>query len=170
MIKWAIWVLYSLGLLAGTTMILHHRSNPPVVLVTSRALPANWLLQPGDLVADVGNARFTRRAISKGQPLTLADLAGLPSVAPAAGYLTVVLSVEARFVRSGDINAGLPARLCAGANRLTDDVTVQTVICGQEETQCVAFVQIPEKTGGGLAEKLAGNVMTAVQPKNSDCR
>jgi hypothetical protein len=167
MTKWVLWVFYGIVLFVGAAVIDHRYEVPPPSLVATRNLPPNWLLQSQDIVPADSRLRYTNKAISAGQPITVTDTSELPKLTSKPGYFLAAIPVDAKFVVSGQINAGRYARICSATETLTDDAVVQAVICLPEEAQCVSVNQLSTSTAAAISTKLGEKSIPTLQPKDS---
>ena len=154
MIKWLLFALYGVILLAGTHAIL--KRNLPgkaPVLHAVKDLPANWLIQASDVDLPVPAGLYTLQELSKSAALTAENTRGLPVIRQQPGRFVVGVPVDPDFVRSGVMNAGRSAIFCKADALVAEKLTVAAVLCDPGGTQCVAFADLSAEQLQGLPGK-----------------
>ena len=107
-----IFIAYSIALFIGVALIFSRQPGLPLTFTAERELPANWLLQPGDLALRPGDHPwYLKHTAKKDQKIGLGDLSTFPIIAQRQGKLPVAFSVGSAMVKSSAINAGVSAEL-----------------------------------------------------------
>jgi hypothetical protein len=93
-LRWGIFIAYSIALFIGVALIFSRRPGLPLTFTAERELPANWLLQPGDLALRPGDHPwYLKHTAKKDQKIGLGDLSTFPIIAERPGKLPVAFSV-----------------------------------------------------------------------------
>jgi hypothetical protein len=93
-LRWGIFIAYSIALFIGVALIFSRRPGLPLTFTAERELPANWLLQPGDLALRPGDHPwYLKNTAKKDQKIGLGDLSTFPIIAERPGKLPVAFSV-----------------------------------------------------------------------------
>lgn len=153
-VRWVAFIAYAVLLLIGSGFISMRQSNT-VGFRAARDLSAGGLVQAGDL-----SPRYLRHKAHQGDPIEPADLAFLPVLSQTAGKLIIAISMPARLVGSGTVNAGKSVRICQGGKAVLDSAVVQTLVCAPPGDECIALIDLPADKAAAVAGAFQGAAVT----------
>jgi hypothetical protein len=170
-LRWSFFIAYGVVLLLGNALIVSHERGRPVSFTVERKLPANWLLQSGDLAVLPGDHPwYLKHEAPKDQKMELGDLSTVPTITEKPGKLSVAFSVGSAMVKSGAINATTAVRVCQGPKALIESAEVQAVLCPASDAPCVAFADIPADKATALAGISQESTPVSLQVMSSQCQ
>jgi hypothetical protein len=168
MTKWIL-IVYCAVLFVGSALILRRYPVYPMGFVATGDLPANRLLQPGDIAPAVASGQYTRKPIGKGQPVRTDDTSAMPEIVPQPGKLPLALPVRQALVLSGTINAGAMVHLCKREKELIDKLDVRAVLCAGPDALCIAVLELPAEKAVTLAATFGTADPVTAQPSGRKC-
>ncbi len=170
-LRWGIFIAYSIALFIGVALIFSRQPGLPLTFTAERELPANWLLQPGDLALRPGDHPwYLKHTAKKDQKIGLGDLSTFPIIAQRQGKLPVAFSVGSAMVKSSAINAGVSVRVCQGTKVLAESVEVQAVLCPATDEPCVALADVPADKASALTGVSQTSTPATLQVVSSQCQ
>jgi hypothetical protein len=181
-LRWGFFIAYGFALFVGVALILifsrqpapgskDERESPAVSFTAERELPANRLLQPGDLAAlPGGRPRYLKHMAKKDEKIEIGDLSTIPTITVKPGKLPVAFSVESAMVTSGAINAGISVHVCRGPKALVESGEVQAVLCPATDEPCIALTDIPADKASALAEASQASMPATLKVMGSQCQ
>ena len=147
--KITIFILYVLLIGGGVAFIVMRQ--PQAKLVATQQLPANHLVQAGDLSLRSDGRQYIARSLDAGEDVDLSEIRSTPEYEPKKGVVPFSLPAERDQLASGEIDVGKTMLVCPTKLQ----VEVRAVFCGSAGA-CMAIVDIAE----GDAEKLKASVIS----------
>jgi hypothetical protein len=146
----------------------------------AQALPANHLLQPGDLIlqADARSellvGRYLASAKARGATIGASDVNVVPTLEPRQGGLQLLVGVDRTLVTTGTVNAGTTVHLCidkkAVPETLVPRLTVSALLCpGAASAPCLAVASLPAAAAASAAAALSAASAAAARPIAATC-
>jgi hypothetical protein len=117
-----------------------------VKLVAARELPANHLLQPGDLSLYTDGTQYVTRQFGVGKLVDPGEIWSAPDVTANKGMVPFSVTVAREQTVSRVVDAGEKLFVCPPKVQ----AEVRAVFCGDGAGACIAIVDVAE----GDAEKL----------------
>jgi hypothetical protein len=149
-VKIGLILVYVMLVVWGAALIAGRRYEP-MRLVATRDLPANHLVQAGDLALAVDNRQYIRRSLDKGERIDANKIATAPDLGRQPERVSRTLTVSREQVDSGFVDAGAELLLCPP----TVSAEVRATICG-DVGPCIAVVDVAE----AAVAKLTSGEMT----------
>lgn len=140
-------------LLWGASLIEARRAH--VTLVATRELPANHLVQSGDLTLAVDARQYLPRKLHASEAVGLVELVTLPKAEDRPDRVSRTLAVLRADVESGAINSGAKLLICppeGGSDAVS--VEVRAALCG-DVGPCFALVDVPAADAEGIRADVA---------------
>jgi hypothetical protein len=131
-------LVYFVLIVAGGVYIVFWRSGPQMKLVAARELPANHLLQPGDLSLYTDGRQYVTRQMDAGKLVDAGEIWNAPDLSPRKGVVPFSLSAERKQVISRVIDAGETLFVCPSKVQ----AEVRAVFCGDDAGSCIAIVDV----------------------------
>ena len=127
-------------IVAGAVYIVYPGEVSQLKLVASHELPANHLLQPGDLSLFTDGSQYITRKVDAGTLVEANEVAAAPNVTPAKGAVPFSIAVRREEVSSRVVDAGERMLICP----LQVEAQVRAVFCGDGSRPCLAIVDIAD--------------------------
>jgi hypothetical protein len=171
-------IVYAVLVVAGAAVAMwqRSRSDATIYYVAVRTMPANHMVQAGDLkqtVAPEVKAEdvplvgwYVRHRIWRGEKVSAESFDRMPSVLD--GKVALLVPVLQKTIQSHDIGADRLVRLCAAETSL-GTARARAVMCQTDATvKCAAIVDVdPEHFKAN-----AGSTLPSLRaiPENASCR
>lgn len=142
--KSSLWMFYALVLLAGA-FYLRWRESPLPKIHAATALPAGHLLSTGNVLLPEG-PHYLRRSIKAGDLIEPRDLVGFPAELPVIATPKGTVPLMFKVDGSGPapiLVAGKSARICGATKTSKGPVRVVSVLCGDNDGNCLAVAAVP---------------------------
>jgi hypothetical protein len=139
-------VLYLLLIVAGGVFIVCWRGGPQVKFVAAQKLPANHLLQPGDLLLRIDGRQYVTRSVEAGELVDLREIGSAPDLAAKKGVVPFSLPAERDQVVTRNIDVGKTLLVCPPKVQ----AEVRAVFCGDGAGACIAILDVAEADAGKL--------------------
>jgi hypothetical protein len=133
-------LIYLCVIVAGGAFIADTHRGAPVKLVATRGLPANHLLQPGDLVLQTTNKQYTTKPVPKDSVVDSREIATAPDLMAKKGFTPFPLAVDPKEVISGAVDAGQTLFVCP----VKVPAEVRGIFCSGDGTSCVVILHVAD--------------------------
>lgn len=132
-------------------------SRLPVVHAAA-TLPANHIVQTGDVDLPGLTGRYLRKQVERRAALSLGDTSAEPILSP--GKVLVTLAVPSSQVGGKGFDAGKVVRLCRGSTEVASKVEIVALLCHQaSEALCTAVLAPSVEPGKSSLGPLGADVM-----------
>jgi hypothetical protein len=131
---------YLCVILFGGALIAYMHRGEQVKLVALREVPANHLLQPGDLALYTTGKQYVTRHLDAGAVVESREISAAPEVTAKKGFAPFALAVDPKQVFDRTLEAGQTMIVCP----LKVKAEVRAVFCSGDADACFAVLHVAD--------------------------
>jgi hypothetical protein len=132
--------IYLCVIVAGGVLIAGLHGGAGLKLVALREVPANHLLQPGDLALSTTGKQYVTRHLAAGEVVDPGEISTTPELTARKGMAPFSLSVDSRQIVSRAVEAGQTLFVCPPKVR----AEVRAIFCSGDAQSCMAVLHVAD--------------------------